>query len=111
MRIIFELIKTFEFEILSNNEKIKGRIELFRDLANSELYRFATLEAEIFRLIPSFPSDDEGNPLHDSDETLWTQRTFPGSKIQAKEFTAKSEAEAIETIISEIEAFYRHVLI
>lgn len=111
MRIIFELVKTFEFEILSNKEKIKGKLELFRNLENSEHYRFSTSEAEMFRLIPSFPSDDKGKPLHDTDETLWTERTFPGTRNATKEFMAKNETEAVKIALSQVEAFYNHVLI
>lgn len=111
MMIIFELIKTFEFELLSNDKKIRGKIELFRDLKNSEHYRFATSEAELFRLSPTFPMDEKGNPLHDSDETLWTEKIFPGIKNEAKEFNAENETEAIKIVLSRIEAFYHHVLI
>jgi hypothetical protein len=111
MKVIFELIKTLEFEILSDCGKIKGKMELFRNLENSEHFRLSTSEAEMFRLASTFPQNDEGKPIHNTDEILWTEKTFPTNINDTKEFMAKGESEAVKIVLSRIEAFYHHVLI
>lgn len=111
MKVIFELIKSFEFDISSNDEKIKGRIELFRSLENPESFRYKTYETEIFQLIPTFPKDNKEQPTHNSDEMLLVERTFPSGNKLEKEFMARNENEAINFVLSKIEAFYCHVLI
>lgn len=110
MKVIFELIKSFEFNISSDNGSIRGKIELFQDLENPERFRFSTSEAEVFQLIPTFPQNEEGQPLHISDELIWTERTFPTGNDSKKEFTAKDINEAIKIVLSQIELFYKHIL-
>lgn len=60
---------------------------------------------------PSFPSCENGEALHDTDETVWTEKTFPCIETPKTEFVARTETEAVEIVLVEIEAFYQHVLI
>jgi hypothetical protein len=109
MKVIFEVIKILEFEILSENEKIRGRVELLQNLNNPNHFRFNTLESDMFRLKLSFPERDEGRLFDETDEVLWALRTFP--KMVDKEFFANDTDEAVRKMLSMIESFYKHLLL
>lgn len=109
MKIVFELIKTFAFDILSDNGNIKGKIELFRDIGSPKQFRFSTYEAEMFHLNPTFPRNDIGQPLHLADEMLWIERTFPIGNYEGETFMAENVDEAIKIALSQIESFYQHI--
>lgn len=109
MKIVFELIKTFTFDILSDSGNIRGRVELFQNVENPKQFRFGTYEAEMFHLNPTFPQNDEGQPLHSSDEMLWIERTFPTRSQDKKNFVAENVDEAVEVILSHIESFHQHI--
>lgn len=111
MKVIFELIKSFEFDILLDDKSIRGKIELFQNLEKPELFRFRTYEVEIFHLTPTFPQNEKGQSLHFSDELLWTERSFPAISNDKKEFAAKDVNEAIKYILAHIESFYQHVVL
>jgi hypothetical protein len=110
MKVVFEQIRSFEFEISSDNGNIVGKIELFQNLENSEHFRFRTLEAEMFRLIPTFPTNEDGQPLHISDEMFWVMREFPSERKGKNEFVAKDIDEAIKIVLAQIELYYKHIL-
>lgn len=111
MKVVFELIKSFEFEISSDKGKIRGKVEIFQNVENSKHFRFSTSEAEMFRLTPTFPQNEKEQPLHITDEMLWTERIFSGTNNGKKEFIAEDVDEAIRFGLLQIETFYNHLLV
>jgi hypothetical protein len=115
MKTVFELIKTFEFDIESDNEELENeslefKIELLQNLEDPEHFRFRIYETELFRMHPSFPRDEKEQPLHVTTEILWTERTLAGLRYKKQEFRAKEVSEAVDIILSEIDSVYRHLL-
>lgn len=111
MKVVFELIKSFEFDISSDYRNIRGKIELYQNLENPEHFRFSSYEAEMFNLTPTFPQNEEAELLHLSNEVLWTERIFPTGNIVEKEFTAKDVNEAVKFVLSQIELFHKHIVL
>ncbi len=95
---IFELVKVFDCELDLKQESIRVRFELFQDIVNQQLFRIKTLESDLFRLNPSFPRNEEGNPWLETDDLVWTERDLPG--FATKEFTAQSIGEAVDRTLT-----------
>jgi hypothetical protein len=111
MIIIFELVKSFEFEIKSDNSSMKGRVDLLQNIKEPSEFRFSTSELEMFRLIPVFPMNEDNEPLHTSDDLLWVKRTFPMESENEKTFVAASIDEAKQFVLSQLEFFHKRILL
>jgi hypothetical protein len=80
----FVLLKTIEVDIAFSNEadgQWTTRIELFQDTENPDHFRCHMWELEMFRLTPTFPTDENDQPLHISDDTIMVERLFPHREV------------------------------
>src|SRR5688572_18101826 len=97
---IFELVKVVEVDIqLSDEIAWTYRIEIFRDTEQFNRYRCRVWELELFRLIPSFPRNENNEPAHLTDDTIMVERGIGGSEtasILNKTFEASSLDDALD---------------
>lgn len=111
MKQVFELVKSFLFEFSGDQETIRGKLELFQNIDDPQHFRFATSEADMFSVSPTFPRDEDSNPIRVSDETIWVERTFPGGNIASGEFTAENPGEACKIVLEQIKLFEDHLFV
>lgn len=108
----FELVKTIELDIqFSDEDSWTTRIELFRDMEQSNLYRCHVWELELFRLTPSFPRNEANEPAHVTDDTIMVERGIAHSDIASrlnKSFAAPSIESALEIIVEDLKKFLEH---
>ncbi|MGQ0542486.1 MAG: hypothetical protein ACT4O9_11655 [Blastocatellia bacterium] len=107
----FQLVKTIEFEIESEKEKIRGRLELFQDLERSDNFKLLSSEANQFRMQPTFPQDVDGLLTDSFDELIWSEKTFPGMSLLNREFRAPSLDDAVKEMLADLEGFENHLVI
>jgi hypothetical protein len=78
---IFELVKTVELDIQLGDNSWPIRIELLQATEATDRFRCHVWESEMFRLTPTFPQDESGQPLHTSDDALMVDRGIAHSRI------------------------------
>jgi hypothetical protein len=64
---IFELFRTIELDV-ALRDGITVRIELLRARGEPGVYRARVLRSDLFRLTPSFPRDEDGEPTERTDD-------------------------------------------
>lgn len=111
---VFELVKVIELDIrMSDEEAWTTRIELFREMEQSDVYRCRVWESEMFRLTPSFPRNAENEPAHVTDDTIMVERGIAGSDIASrlsKPFNARSAEAALEMVVEDLKKFIEHAM-
>jgi hypothetical protein len=78
---IFELVKTVELDIRFGDNSWSIRIELLQATEVKDHFRCHVWELELFRLTPTFPQDENGQPARISDDMLMVDRGIVGSRI------------------------------
>ena len=97
---IFELVKTVELDLRLGDNSWSIRIELLQDTEVKERFRCHIWELELFRLTPTFPQDENGQPAHISDDALMVGRGIPHSVIDyPREAIIAADADAALGIV------------
>lgn len=108
---IFELVKVIELDITLGDDLIPTRIEIFQDTARSDFFRCRVWELEYFRLIPTFPMDENGEQLHISDDVIQAERSSTYAifnNLDYRGFAAANSDTAMQMIIADLKAFLEH---
>lgn len=104
MEGIFKLVKTFEFDVVLPEESFKARVELFQNIERRTHYRINLWQTELFRLMPTFPQDVNGTPLHNTDDLISVARSLTPVNMNYEKFTANNLDEAIDITINKIKS-------
>ncbi len=94
---VFELVRTVEVDLELGEELIPQRIELLRAVDDPTRFRCRIWELEYFRLRPTFPQDEAGEPEHESDDELLVERAHQ-LKRNYLDFTAPDEEAALQRV-------------
>jgi hypothetical protein len=108
---IYELVKTVELDIQFGDDSWSIRIELLQDTEAQERFRCHVWEIELFRLTPTFPQDENGQPAHVSDGALMVDRGIPRSSIRYPEedIIAADVDAALEIVLDDLKRYLEHV--
>lgn len=110
---VFELVKTVELDIqLGDEYGWTTRIELFREVGRDTRYRCHVWELELFRLTPSFPRNEDGEPAHVTDDTLLVERGIAHGGVASglnRSFDAPDVEAALEMVAEDLKKFLEHV--
>ena len=109
---VFELAKTVELDIRFNEDAWTARIELFRDTQREGWFRCRVWESEMFRLTPSFPRDDAGEPAHVTDDTIMVERGLARSRLASRlheGFAAADVDAALGMVLEDLKDYLEHV--
>ena len=103
---IYELGKTCELDMQLGEVTFKIRIELFRNTEKEGHFRCHVWELEMFRLNPTFPMDEQGEPADISDDMVMVDRgldlthgSLPRGDIEAPNIEA-----AFEIVLNDLKA-------
>jgi hypothetical protein len=105
---VFELVKVIELDLTFGDDFMPHRIEILRDTSNSNFFRCRIWEFENFNLIPTFPCDDNGKPLHISTDIVPVERSISyriRNKLDYTGFEASSTEAALQLIIEDLKLF------
>ena len=108
---VFELVKVIEVDITVGDDLIPTRIEILQDTARSDFFRCRVWELERFRLIPRFPMDENGTPLHISDDVIQVERSTTYAifnKLDYRGFAAANVEAAVQMVIDDLKSFLEH---
>jgi hypothetical protein len=106
---VFRLVDTVEVDLALAETTYTLRIELFQDTERADQYRARTWESELFRLVPSFPQDEVGDPTDECDDVLFVQRAIPGGMVDHQPFCAPSREAALDSVLDDLRSFLAHV--
>jgi hypothetical protein len=108
---IYELARSLELDLEFGNDSFTFRIELFRDTENANRFRCHVWDLEMFRLTPTFPHDQNGEPAHTCDDIVMVDRGMPRSQIAypREDIVALDLDAALEIVLSDLKAFLEHV--
>jgi len=103
---IYELGKTCELDVQLSEVTYKVRIELFRNTEREDHFRCHVWELEMFRLTPTFPMDEEGQPADISDDMVMVDRGINLSRVSypREDIVAPSIEAALEIVINDLKA-------
>jgi len=104
MSPIYELGKTYELDVRLGEVTFKMRIELFRNTEKPDHYRCHVWELEMFRLTPTFPMDESGQPAVISDDMVMVDRGIPSSRVSypREDIVAPSFEAALEIVMNDL---------
>ena len=104
MSPLYDLAKTCELDVRLGDVAYKIRIELFRNTEKKDHYRCHVWELELFRLTPTFPMDEKGQPADISDDLVMVDRgTNLGIRDSTKEdIVAPSIEAALELVMNDL---------
>ena len=107
---VYELVKVAETDIRFGDHAWTYRIELLRDTEDAGRFRCHVWETELFRLTPSFPRDENGQPAHVSDDTLMVERSIPRSRIKypSEDIVAPDADAALEIVLTDLRKYLEH---
>ena len=110
MSPIYELGKTYELDVRLGEVTFKMRIELFRNTEKPDHFRCHVWELEMFRLTPTFPMDEEGQPADISDDMVMVDRGIPSSRLSypREDIVAPSIEAAFEIVMKDLKASLEH---
>ena len=110
MSPIYELGKTYELDVRLAEVTFKMRIELFRNTEKPDHYRCHVWELEMFRLTPTFPMDEEGEPADISDDMVMVDRGIPSSRVSypREDIVAPSIEAAFEIVMNDLKTSLEH---
>ena len=108
---VYELIKTLELDIRLGDDSYTFRIELFVDTEHENRFRCRVWEFEMFRLVPTFPQNEQGEPVHISDDVMMVDRGIPRSRVQypVEDIVAPSVDAAVEIVLRDLKDHLDHV--
>ena len=94
-----QVVRTLEGVAHIGGNEVPVRVELLRSLANRRSFKCRLLRREFYRIQPTFPQGELGQPKDSpSDEEMWID--WSGLIPQElADFEASSLAEAVERII------------
>jgi hypothetical protein len=105
---VFDLVRVLEVDVRLGEDSWTSRIEIFKSLSEPDFYRARVSESEMFRLTPTFPQNENGEPEHRSDDTLFVERPFPHGPVALEGFRAESDQKAAEAVLLNLSAFLEH---
>ncbi len=109
---VFELVKVIELDITLGDDFIPTRIEIFQDTERTDFFRCRIWELEYFHMVPTFPMDKDGKPMHVSDSIVQVERstTYRIFKDLSYDGFAATDADAaLQKIIDDLKSFLEHV--
>ncbi|HEX3035924.1 MAG TPA: hypothetical protein VHT73_12510 [Thermodesulfobacteriota bacterium] len=98
---VFELVKTSEFDLILGEESFSIRFELFQDTERKDHFRRHIWELESFRLTPTFPMDNQGQPQDISDDIVMVERSTKLSQSY-DDFIAPDPDTALNIVLEEL---------
>ena len=102
---IFELKRTLEFDFILGDDSFPMRIDVLQDIANPNQFRCRIWKLEFYRIQPTFPQDNDGEPLpFSADELIWTDWEY-NLNDDYQLFTAKDSDDALAKILADIKQF------
>lgn len=104
---VFELIKTVEFDLTLGEEILSIRFELFQGTERKDHFRCHMWELEFFRLTPTFPMDDKGQPQDVSDDIGMAERSTKLSKSY-DDFIAPDPDTALHMVLEDFKLRLEH---
>jgi hypothetical protein len=78
---VFQLVRTLELDIQFGENGWTTRIELFQDTESQDQFRCHVWELEMFRLTPTSPMDERGQPMHVCDDVIMVDRGIPRGEV------------------------------
>lgn len=108
---VYKLVKTIEVDIQLGDDSWTTRIELLRNTEKKNRFRCHVWEFESFRLTPTFPMNEKGQPSHVSDDLIMVERGIARSDIATRtheSFVASSIDAALDMIIDDLKRFLEH---
>ena len=106
----FRLAEVVEVDVLLGDDSWSWRMEVFQAVGREDLFRYRAWELELFRLQPTFPQDEAGDPLHLSDDALLVNRPLPLALTGSDSFTTGSVAEAVDVALEDLRRTLEHVI-
>jgi hypothetical protein len=108
---LYELARTFEVDLQLGGDSLTFRIEFFRNTDATDRFRCHVWDLERFRLKPTFPRDDNGEPSHVCDDIVMVERGMPRSRIPypLEDIVAPDLDAALEIVLNDLKAFLDHV--
>lgn len=98
----FELRKTLETTVRSEEPVWVVRLELYQALDDPRWFRARAFEYESFRLIPTTPQNDRGEPEDRCDDDLAAERSYTWlDRCCGVEFEAGSLEEALQLMLDD----------
>ncbi|MFQ6017092.1 MAG: hypothetical protein ACE5KF_02760 [Kiloniellaceae bacterium] len=98
---IFELMKIVEIDCAFGGQMVPVRIELYRDTENASRFRCRLWEREAFRLTPTFPQNEAGQPTEISDDEILAERSGQLSK-EFDDFMAPDPETALTVVLNSL---------
>lgn len=109
---VFALVKTVELDIQLGDDSVgkwTARIEIFQDTEKPDHFRCHYWELESFRLTPTLPMDESGQPREITDDGLMVERHFPQRQVDYGDFVASSTDAALAIVITGLKTRLEHV--
>lgn len=105
---VFSLVRVVEVDLAFGDDSWTERIEIWQDTEDSTRFRCRFWELEPFRLIPSFPQDQQGHPINQTDDTLLVERALTGQTVTLEPFHAASVERAVAIALDDLRRFIEH---
>ena len=105
--ILYKVLVTFEFEMSSTKDEIRGRVTLLQGIADRRKFRMYVSTRDLFSLQLWVPEKRSSEAAEHSDEVLWTDRPLP--KLSDDDFEADSVEDAEKIVITRIQEFKEHL--
>lgn len=102
----YDLVKTGEMEFELGEETVRLTIEIFRNQAKPHDFYARIWDCELFRLQPTFPQSEKGEPKHKTDDPIRVERS---PQFLARDFIpteVKDGQEAFRKIVRAIKLRY-----
>ncbi|HLL16227.1 MAG TPA: hypothetical protein VK388_14275 [Pyrinomonadaceae bacterium] len=109
---VLQLVRTLELDLRFGENGWTTRIELFQDTEREDRFRCRVWELEMFRLTPTSPMDENGQPEHVCDDVLMVHRGIPRGEVASlmhETFTAPGVEAALEMVMTDLKNFLEHV--
>ncbi|MBI2572198.1 MAG: hypothetical protein HYV63_34755 [Candidatus Schekmanbacteria bacterium] len=105
VRRAFAVVTTIELVVEMAGEETSVRLDVMQDLANENRFKASLLRQEMFTIQPSFPSSEDGQPLHPPCcEAVWVEAHWTTGDEEF-ELESPDVARAVRHVMSE---FARH---
>jgi hypothetical protein len=109
---VFRLVRTLELDLQFGENGWTTRIELFQDTEREDQFRCHVWELEMFRMTPTGPMDENGQPLHICDDVIMVDRGIPRGEVASimhETFNAANVESALEIVLVDLKNFLEHV--
>lgn len=105
---VFSLVKLLEVDLSGGDDSWTERIEIWEDTEDSTRFRCRFWQSEPFRLTPSFPRNEQGQPAHHTDDILLVERNFTGQTVTLEPFPAANVDAAVAIALGDLKRFIEH---